>query len=337
MTSPPNSAGNDQRLRSWQQWVEPWYSAYAVLGATAGGLVPILVPITVNRAHGATEVGLVMAALSLGGLTAPLWGAPADYYRLHRWFLAGGLLVTAIGLTAFALTTVPVVWLGLALLQGIGAAAVGTVANLFVVEAHPQVEWDERIGWLQTFYGGGQVGEAAPGDGRLSAALNQLLPEAEPRDRQWAYDMRRCRVFRGMLPDLAPRPPAELPATARRHLAECPVCKRTLAVARVTRSLVAVFAEAMEPPDAFAARVLRALPVTRIATPVDPWRPAWMSLPALAAVVVALFLLPAPSLESDLQGLLPLCDLSAGEQFVLGGNALSPDLVLAAVLEDDAP
>jgi len=53
--------------------------------------------------------------------------------------------------------------------------------------------------------------------------------------------------------------------------------------------------------------------------------------------VVALFLLPAPSLESDLQGLLPLCDLSAGEQFVLGGNALSPDLVLAAVLEDDAP
>jgi DHA1 family tetracycline resistance protein-like MFS transporter len=25
------------------------------------------------------------------------------------------------------------------------------------VEAHPQPEWDERIGWLQTFYGGGQV------------------------------------------------------------------------------------------------------------------------------------------------------------------------------------
>src|SRR5262245_15392503 len=26
-----------------------------------------------------------------------------------------------------------------------------------VVEAHPQEEWDERIGWLQTLYGRGQV------------------------------------------------------------------------------------------------------------------------------------------------------------------------------------
>jgi MFS family permease len=51
-----------------------------------------------------------------------------------------------------------VVWFGLAFLQGLGAAAAATVANLFVVEAHPKGEWDERIGWLQTFYGGGQVG-----------------------------------------------------------------------------------------------------------------------------------------------------------------------------------
>jgi hypothetical protein len=26
--------------------------------------------------------------LSLGGLTAPLWGTLADRYRLHRWLLA---------------------------------------------------------------------------------------------------------------------------------------------------------------------------------------------------------------------------------------------------------
>ena len=40
---------------------------------------------------------------------------------------------------------------------GVAAAASATVANLFVVEVHPEAEWDERIGWLQTFYGGGQV------------------------------------------------------------------------------------------------------------------------------------------------------------------------------------
>jgi MFS family permease len=142
---------------SWRRWVEPWYLAYALLGATVAGVVPILLPLTVSHAHGATEVGLVMATLSLGGLTAPLWGRLADRHRLHRWLLAGGLAVTAAGLAAFPFTTAPVIWLGLAFLQGIGAAAAATVANLFVVEVHPQVEWDARIGWLQTFYGGGQV------------------------------------------------------------------------------------------------------------------------------------------------------------------------------------
>ena len=84
-------------------------------------------------------------------------------------------------------------------------------------------------------------------------------------------------------------------------------------------------------------RVLLALPVARIAKSADPWRPAWIFVPAFAAVVAALFLLPAPSFESDLPGLLPFCDLPAGEQLVLGGNALSPDVVLAAVLEDGVP
>jgi MFS family permease len=67
-------------------------------------------------------------------------------------------MVSTIGLAAFPFTKTQAAWLGLALLQGIGATAAATVANLFVVEAHPQPEWDKRIGWLQTFYGGGQVG-----------------------------------------------------------------------------------------------------------------------------------------------------------------------------------
>ncbi len=155
--TPPISNTVMPRAQSWLTWVEPWYLAYALLGATVAGLIPILLPLVVSRTGSAAYVGLLMAAFNLGGLTAPLWGGLADRYRMHRWLLAGGLLAIALGLAAFPAVADQSVWLGLALLQGIGAAAAGTVANLFVVEAHPRVEWDSRIGWLQTFYGGGQV------------------------------------------------------------------------------------------------------------------------------------------------------------------------------------
>ena len=67
------------------------------------------------------------------------------------------MLVTALGLAFLAFSSQPLLWFLLATLQGFGAASAATVANLFVVEAHPKAEWDERIGWLQTFYGLGQV------------------------------------------------------------------------------------------------------------------------------------------------------------------------------------
>ena len=153
----------------WRRWVEPWYLAYALSGATTSGMALILLPLVVSRTSGASHIGLVMAAFNLGGLTAPLWGSLADRHRLHRWMLFGGLLMTTIGLAAFPFTTNKGIYLGLALLQSIGAAAAATVANLFVVEAHPQDEWDERIGWLQTFYGGGQVGGLL-----LAGALSQV-------------------------------------------------------------------------------------------------------------------------------------------------------------------
>jgi MFS transporter, DHA1 family, tetracycline resistance protein len=141
----------------WQAWIEPWYFVYAILGLVVAGLIPVLMPLIVSHAGNAGQVGLVMAAVSLGGLTSPLWGSLADLYRLHRWLLVGGMFTTTMGLAAFAFTTQPVIWLLLAVIQGFGAAGAATVANLFVVEAHPKTEWDERIGWLQTFYGIGQV------------------------------------------------------------------------------------------------------------------------------------------------------------------------------------
>lgn len=143
--------------RPWHEWIEPWYLSYAIIGLVVAGLVPVLIPLIVGETGNAGEVGLVVAAVSLGGLTSPFWGGLADHRRMHRWLLAGGMLITSVGLAAFTLINHPIIWFILAIIQGLGIASAATVANLFVVEAHPQGEWDERIGWLQTFYGIGQV------------------------------------------------------------------------------------------------------------------------------------------------------------------------------------
>jgi DHA1 family tetracycline resistance protein-like MFS transporter len=142
---------------SWRHWIEPWFLAYGLQGVTIAGLAPILLPLTVVKTGGAVNIGLIMAMFNLGGLAAPLWGFLADHFRLHRSLLIGGLVITTGGLFFFPFTSSVTAWAGLALLQGAGAAAASTVANLFIVEKHPNSEWELRIGWLQTFYGGGQV------------------------------------------------------------------------------------------------------------------------------------------------------------------------------------
>lgn len=143
--------------RPWHTWIEPWYLVYALIGLVVAGLIPVLIPLIVSRSGNAGQVGLVVAGVSLGGLSSPLWGKLADRYRAHRWLLAGGMLFASIGLAFFAFTTQAAILIILAIIQGLGTASAATVANLFVVEAHPKPEWDERIGWLQTFYGIGQV------------------------------------------------------------------------------------------------------------------------------------------------------------------------------------
>jgi DHA1 family tetracycline resistance protein-like MFS transporter len=153
----PSHIGDHEKPLGWRQWVEPWYLAYALLGISVAGVAPILLPLSVSETGSIAEVGVVMAAFNLGGLMAPFWGNLADRHRWHREVLAAGLFGTAITLAAFAFIPSLPARIVLALLQGAGAAAAATVANLFVVEVHPEAEWDKRIGWLQTLYGGGQV------------------------------------------------------------------------------------------------------------------------------------------------------------------------------------
>jgi MFS family permease len=147
----------NHRRQMWRRWVEPWYVAYGLLGATVGGLVPIFIPLAVGRAGDALDVGVVMAAFHLGGLAAPLWGGLADRYGGQRWLAIGGLLVTAIALAAFPWTITPAAWIGLAVLGGLGGATATTLAPLFVVRVYPPGEWDERLSWLHAFYDAGGV------------------------------------------------------------------------------------------------------------------------------------------------------------------------------------
>ncbi|MGH8067106.1 MAG: hypothetical protein ACRERE_18085 [Candidatus Entotheonellia bacterium] len=99
--------------------VEPWYLAYVLLGASAAGLVPMLLPLAVYRSRGAAltarlsqgregeGMGLFNATTGLAGIT----GAALGGWVTERWgyHIALGLPVVGIALgSLLALTVRPV-------------------------------------------------------------------------------------------------------------------------------------------------------------------------------------------------------------------------------------
>lgn len=155
----------------WKKYSDPWYSGYAFQGAVVLGVAPILIPIIVGKAGGSAAAGVVVAALYMGQLTAPILGSITDRLQLHRLVYFLGYLLLALGLALFPWLSGVTFWFLLAFLQGMGAAATNTVSAMFIVETRPKDEWDPRIGWLQTFYGLGQA------VGLGLAALLQATPE----------------------------------------------------------------------------------------------------------------------------------------------------------------
>jgi DHA1 family tetracycline resistance protein-like MFS transporter len=143
-------------MMSWRRWSEPWFLTYGLLAIIAAGITPILLPQFINLHGNAGQVGLVMAAFSLGGLTAPIWGWLAER-RLHKVLIAGGLVVVGVSLALLPGSTGIAAWLILALVQGAGLTAIITVSGLLIVERYPKDEWDQRMGWLMTTFGIGQV------------------------------------------------------------------------------------------------------------------------------------------------------------------------------------
>lgn len=133
---------------------EPWYAAYVLLAIVQSGLMPVLLPLASgNAAH----AGLVIGAMNLAGLAAPVLGHLADSRGWHRRILVVGLLVVAAGLIAMPMGSSVAVHVAAALTMGLGFAGANTVANMFIVETRPRAEWDSRIGTLQAFSGAGQV------------------------------------------------------------------------------------------------------------------------------------------------------------------------------------
>jgi anti-sigma factor RsiW len=148
--------------------------------------------------------------------------------------------------------------------------------------------------------------------------------------------MKSCGEVKKRISELAAVSAAEMPAGIREHLTGCPACAEALAAGRLGRGLLAAAADAPEPPDDFADRVLVALAAHRLWRPeTEMWRVGWGLVPAFAATVALLLILfqfQASAVPGPI-GLLPMEGLSAGEQLVLETGPPEPDAVLSAVME----
>ena len=141
-----------------RRYIRPWYLAYLLLGMVTSGLLPVLLPLTVEGlSHSLATVAYVMGAYNFGLLTSPLWGMLAERIKAYRKLFLGSFLLTAAGtLGMLALRGLPS-WLVAAFALGAGSGGAATLATLFIVDFAPRTEWEPRIGWLQTFNAAGQV------------------------------------------------------------------------------------------------------------------------------------------------------------------------------------
>ncbi len=138
--------------------IAPWYLAYLILGLITSGMLPFLLPLMVaNITDDPGRIAYIVGAYNAGLLPAPLLGRLAERYRLFRLVFFGGFAALCFGLGAAAIAMSLTAWVGLAVLCGLGAGAVATVAPLFVFSFAPKSEWNARIGWLQGFSGAGQL------------------------------------------------------------------------------------------------------------------------------------------------------------------------------------
>jgi len=148
--------------------------------------------------------------------------------------------------------------------------------------------------------------------------------------------MKSCGEVEKRLVELSALRTPEVPAEIREHLAGCAACTRALTAARLHRGLLAVAADAPEPPPGFADRVLARLPETELPrAETELWRSGWGLVPAFAATVFLLVILDQfqGSAAPGPVGLVSMEGLSAGERIVIEDTPLEPDAILTAIME----
>ncbi|AVM01176.1 MFS transporter [Gordonia iterans] len=139
-----------------QGYLPPWLSGYALIGLVVSGIVPVLLPLSVDP-KGAIAVSLVVAGFYLGMLIAPAFGALADSTDSHRTLFLASFPIAAAGALGFAFSHQT--WLMFLCIFVVAAAAgaAQTVASMFIVEGRPATEWPDRLGWMRLAFGTGQV------------------------------------------------------------------------------------------------------------------------------------------------------------------------------------
>ena len=163
-------------LSAPRKYLRPWYIAYLLLGMVTAGLLPVLLPLTVQAlSHRLSTVAYAVGAYNVGLLTSPLWGTLAERLKLYRKLFLGSFLLTALGIAAMPLLNGLPRWMISAFAIGVGSGGAATLATLFIVDFTPRPEWEPRIGWLQSFNATGQVAglllAAAFSHGHLKAGL----------------------------------------------------------------------------------------------------------------------------------------------------------------------
>ncbi len=145
-------------LTTPRRYIRPWYFAYLLLGMVTAGLLPVLLPLTIEaRSHRLSTVAYVLGAYNFGLLTCPLWGMLAERTKTYRKLFLGSLLLTAAGIVGIVLPRELPSWLISASALGAGSGGAATLATLFIIDFAVRAEWEARIGWLQCFNASGQV------------------------------------------------------------------------------------------------------------------------------------------------------------------------------------
>lgn len=130
---------------------EPWFWVVVPLSLVTTGIAPILLPLEVEKIEGrALHVGVVMAGIGAGMLTAPLWTRLSERWHAHRDLVVVGALAIVFGVGAFHFAEDVHEWASLAFVMGAGAAGVFTLTNLLVMRCYPPEKQHVVFGWLQT-------------------------------------------------------------------------------------------------------------------------------------------------------------------------------------------